>query len=479
MSEENVGGPHNEQFGPAHLSPSPASPPEQPPAEQPLAEPSAAEPVQGPPPFLPPYPHQAASGHTTHAALASGVQEHARQRPPVGASPGYTPPPNFTPPPARTSRSSRRVRRGAAVALAAGALLLGATGGVIGTQALMGNSPEEGSASPSPTNAEGTAPALRPPAKGEAMATVAEVAAQVLPSTVYIEVLTPNSMSSGTGMVLRTDGYVVTNHHVVAAGLEQESLIQITFPDGDVQEASVVGSTRDYDIAVLQVDRTDLVPLPLADSSEVVVGDPVVAVGAPLGLDGTVTAGIVSALNRAVTAGSASEVSYINAIQTDAAINPGNSGGPLVNMSGEVIGINSAIAQPPGSQRATGSIGLGFAIPSDQVARTTEQLIELGYATYPVIGVLLDGSHTGEGVLVARSPGQGGVPAITPDGPGDQAGVEPGDVILRIDGRPVTSPDEVIVMIRSHAPGASVTLSIRRGSEEFDLEVVLGESRAN
>jgi len=310
------------------------------------------------------------------------------------------------------------------------------------------------------------------------MATVAEVATQVIPSTVYIEVLTPQGASSGTGMVLRPDGYLVTNHHVVAAGIDQPGIIQVTFPDGDVQEATVVGGTRDYDLAVLQVDRDDLVALPLADSGEVVVGDPVVAVGAPLGLEGTVTSGIVSALNRAVTAGSATEVSYINAIQTDAAINPGNSGGPLVNMSGEVIGINSAIAQPPGTTRATGSIGLGFAIPSNQVARTTDQLIEFGYATFPIIGVLLDGSHTGEGVLVSTG-GQAGVPAITPDGPGDQAGVEAGDVILRLDGRPVTSPDEVIVTIRSHAPGETVVLTIRRGSGEVEIPVVLGESRAN
>ncbi|MDX5399848.1 MAG: trypsin-like peptidase domain-containing protein, partial [Actinomycetes bacterium] len=263
-------------------------------------------------------------------------------------------------------------------------------------------------------------------------------------------------------------------NHVIASG----GTIQVTFSDGTVEGAEVVGTTSDYDLAVLKVERTGLDPLPLADSDLVMVGDPVVAVGAPLGLEGTVTSGIVSALNRAVTVGSVTETSFINAIQTDAAINPGNSGGPLVNAAGEVIGINTAIAQASGTGAATGSIGLGFAIPSTQVRRTTDQLIETGRATYPIIGILLDGRHAGEGDMVATAPSDGNEP-VTPGGPGDTAGIRPGDVILSIDGRPMTSPDEVIVYVRSRAPGDTLTLTIRRGGREEDVDVVLGEQEAN
>ena len=198
---------------------------------------------------------------------------------------------------------------------------------------------------------------------------------------------------------------------------------------------------------------------------EVVVGDPVVAIGAPLGLAGTVTTGIVSALNRPVTAGDASSTAFINAIQTDAAINPGNSGGPLVNAAGEVIGINSAIAQPPGSTATVGgSIGLGFAIPSNQVRRTADQLIETGHATFPIIGVLLDQGYTGEGVQVSSTDQNGQPPGQRPDGPADRAGIHPGDIILAINGRPVTQPDELIVTIRALTPGDTVLLRVRTGS---------------
>ncbi len=216
------------------------------------------------------------------------------------------------------------------------------------------------------------------------------------------------------------------------------------------------------------------------DSADVVVGDAVVAIGAPLGLEGTVTTGIVSALNRPVQAGPQGERAFINAIQTDAAINPGNSGGPLVNDSGEVIGINSAIAQPPtGLSTPSGSIGLGFAIPSDQARRTAEELIETGVATYPIIGVLLDETYTGEGVQVADQRSGNDQPAVTPGGPADNAGVRPGDVIVAIDGRPVTEPDELIVSIRAKAPGDTTVLRVRSGDEEREVRVVLDQATSD
>ncbi|MBD3781281.1 MAG: trypsin-like peptidase domain-containing protein, partial [Micrococcales bacterium] len=307
---------------------------------------------------------------------------------------------------------------------------------------------------------------------------VAGIAATVLPSVVSIEATSAAGSATGSGMVLRQDGYILTNHHVVAGAEDAGSSLVVLFADGSQEPATVVGSTPDYDLAVLKVEVTGLTPLALGDSDDVQVGDPVVAVGAPLGLAGTVTSGIVSALNRPVAAGDGSEATaFINAIQTDAAINPGNSGGPLVNAAGEVVGINSAIAQPPGAApTAGGSIGLGFAIPSNQARRTAEQLIETGRATYPVIGAMLDTRYTGEGVRVAEESQQGQAP-VTPDGPADRAGIRPGDVILAIEGRPVTQPDELIVAIRARTPGEAVLLRVRgTDGAERDVRVVLDES---
>ncbi|NYI59811.1 S1C family serine protease [Cellulomonas soli] len=305
---------------------------------------------------------------------------------------------------------------------------------------------------------------------------VAGIASAVLPSVVSIEVTASDGTSTGSGFVLRQDGYILTNNHVVASADEVGATIVVLFADGTQVPASIVGRTADYDLAVVKVEVEGLTPLLLGDSDAVVVGDPVVAIGAPLGLVGTVTTGIVSALNRPVSAGDATDTAFINAIQTDAAINPGNSGGPLVNASGEVIGINSAIAQAPGTDSTTaGSIGLGFAIPSNQVRRTADQLIETGTATYPIIGVLLDDRYTGEGVQVA-SEDSDGTPPVTPDGPADRAGIRRGDVILAIDGRPVTDPEELIVTIRSRTPGDVVVLRVRTGEDERDVRVELSES---
>ena len=190
--------------------------------------------------------------------------------------------------------------------------------------------------------------------------------------------------------------------------------------------------------------------------------------GAPLGLDSTVTSGIVSALDRPVTpgGGTADDQSFINAIQTDAAINPGNSGGPLLDMRGQVIGVNSAIARAPGSDLSgqSGNIGVGFAIPSDQVSTTAQQLITTGKAVHPVIGVFLDPAYSGEGVRIADE-GPDGEPAVNPDGPADEAGLKPGDVVIAFEGKPVSEGDELVVAIRARAVGDKVTLTIRRGGD--------------
>jgi len=381
---------------------------------------------------------------------------------PLGTSPG----PAF--PGASVHRPRVRLSWGLMAALVAIALASGLVGGALGGR-LFGS--------------DRLADAGLPVAVGNGVVerapdSVAGIAARVLPSVVSIQVQSASGQATGSGLVLRADGYILTNNHVVAGGDAAGGSIEVLFADGSEETATVVGKTADYDLAVVKVARTGLVPLVLGDSDKVLVGDPVVAIGAPLGLEGTVTTGIVSALNRPVSAGDASDTAFINAIQTDAAINPGNSGGPLVDSAGEVVGINSAIAQPPGTASVVGgSIGLGFAIPSNQARRTATQLIETGHATYPIIGVLLDQGYVGEGVQVATND-QGSAQAVTPDGPAARAGIRRGDVILAIDGRPVTEPDELIVAIRAKTPGDAVVLHVRSGSDERDVRVVLDESSA-
>ncbi len=354
----------------------------------------------------------------------------------------------------------------ATIGLVLGCLLVGVVGGLLGDQV----------ADRLGVRAAADIPVAQGPGQDRPSESVAGVAAKVLPSTVSIEVSSASAEGSGSGFVLREDGMILTNNHVVAEAADGGQIV-VVFSDGSQAEATVVGRTGDYDLAVLKVERSGLTPLPFGDSDDVVVGDPVIAVGAPLGLESTVTTGIVSALNRPVSAGPADENSFINAIQTDAAINPGNSGGPLVNMAGEVIGINSAIARNPTSD-AAGNIGLGFAIPSKQAARTAEQLIDTGRATYPIIGVLLDRSYTGEGVKVTAD--ADGQDAVTPDGPADVAGIRPGDVITGFNGRPVTEPDELIVGIRAQQPGDTVTLTVRSGQDdEREVEIILDEAESN
>jgi len=360
----------------------------------------------------------------------------------------------------------RRVGAGAVAGIAALALVAGAVGGVAADRIVDGPGRDPVDVS---LPAAGTAPGEERP-----QGSVAAVAATVLPSVVSLQVEGTDGVATGSGFVIREDGYILTNNHVVAGGAGGGE-VTVLFADGSERPAEIVGRTPDYDLAVVKVDESGLTPLVLGDSDAVVVGDPVVAIGAPLGLNGTVTTGIVSALHRPVAAGDSADTAFIDAIQTDAAINPGNSGGPLVNGAGEVVGVNSAIAQPPGTGGATGSIGLGFAIPSNQARRTAEELMEGGTATYPVIGVLLDSRYQGEGVQVTTEP-QGGQAPVTADGPAAAAGIQAGDVILSIDGRPVSQSDELIVAIRAKAPGDTVTLRVRTGDQERDVRVVLDEA---
>jgi putative serine protease PepD len=319
---------------------------------------------------------------------------------------------------------------------------------------------------------------LPSPAKGStarAADSVAGIAGRLLPSVVAIKVSGNNEEGTGSGFIIDKTGYILTNNHVVEVAANGGA-ITIVFSDGSHATAKVVGRDQSYDLAVVKADIGDRPALQLGDSDGVVVGDTVIAVGSPLGLQGTVTTGIISALNRPVAAGGGQSQAYINAIQTDAAINPGNSGGPLVDATGQVIGINSAIARAPGSLGgASGNIGVGFAIPSNQARRTAEQLIRTGRSEHPVIGVLLDRAYTGQGVKVSASPVDG-QPPVTAGGPADKAGIKPGDLIIAFNGRPVTDPDELVVAIRAMTPGEVVRLTIRRGGFDREVRVTLQAS---
>jgi putative serine protease PepD len=267
-------------------------------------------------------------------------------------------------------------------------------------------------------------------------------------------------------------GLLVTNNHVVAGA---QGRVKVLFFDGTTATAQVVGTSPSYDLAVLKIKAKNLTALPLGNSDSIVVGDPVIAIGSPLGLSGTVTAGIISAKNRPVTAGErgTDQNSYINAIQTDAAINPGNSGGPLVDLGGRVIGVNAVIKSVSADEQSAGNIGVGFAIPINQVRRTIEQLIAKGEAQFPIIGASLDAAYEGPGARIATDNAADGTPPLVSGGPAQMAGLHPGDVITAIDGTKVADSAELIVAIRSHRPGETVSLTVKRSGNERQIRVTL------
>ncbi|WP_405863236.1 trypsin-like peptidase domain-containing protein [Streptomyces sp. NBC_01515] len=317
---------------------------------------------------------------------------------------------------------------------------------------------------------------------------VAGIAARALPSVVTLHVSGDEESGTGTGIVLDRRGHILTNNHVVrpAGG---DGAISVRFSGGQTVKGKVVGRDTGYDLAVVQVRGVrGLTPMPLGNSDNVRVGDPVVAIGAPFDLDNTVTSGIISAKERPITAGGessdGSDVSYVDALQTDAPINPGNSGGPLLDAQGRLVGVNSAIRSADygdgggggdgdGSGQG-GSIGLGFAIPVNQAKLVAEELINTGKATHPVIGVTLDLDYAGDGARVASKGGDG--PAVTPGGAGAEAGLKAGDVITEVDGVRVHSGDELIVRTRAHRPGDQLRLTLRRGGKDMTLSLVLGSS---
>ncbi|CAL9521716.1 S1C family serine protease [Streptomyces sp. enrichment culture] len=311
--------------------------------------------------------------------------------------------------------------------------------------------------------------------------TIANVAAKALPSTVTIQAESSDGEGgTGTGFVFDTQGHIVTNNHVVAEAVDGGRLTA-TFPSGKKYDAEVVGHAQGYDVAVIKLKNapSDLRPLALGDSDKVAVGDETIAIGAPFGLSNTVTTGIISAKDRPVASSdgsSTSKASYMSALQTDASINPGNSGGPLLDASGAVIGINSAI-QSTGSggfgTGQSGSIGLGFAIPINQAKYVAQQLIKTGKPVYAKIGASVSLEDSSDGAKITDQ-GTGGAAAVESGGPADKAGLKPGDVITKLDDHVIDSGPTLIGEIWTHQPGDKVTITYKRGGQERTADLTLG-----
>ncbi|MDT0445879.1 S1C family serine protease [Streptomyces johnsoniae] len=474
------------------VPPPAASPPPPPPAPDPAAP--AAPPPPVPPAAhaqthqqtqqypQPPQPHQPqpypAHGHVpapapappaAHPTSGAGVP-YAADPAALPTADGSAPPPAgawgaFPPPPPPKKR-----RNGLLTGVVVATLVAGGIGGGVGY--VVADSGDDGGSSVIGRESDGDAVA-RPPES------VAGIADEALPSVVTIEAGNGAEAAGGTGFVYDEEGHILTNNHVVASAADGGDLTA-TFSDGQTYEAEVVGRAEGYDVAVMRLtdlDGRDLEPLPIGNSDEVAVGDATIAIGAPFGLSGTVTTGIISAKDRPVASSDAqgSAASYMNALQTDASINPGNSGGPLLNADGAVIGINSAIRGSSNGMGEVGSIGLGFAIPINQAQRVAADLIETGEPVYPIIGAHVQPA-TGETEGAAIIEEGADVPEpISPDGPAAQAGLQPGDVITQFGDTLIDSSPTLISQIWTYEPGDSVEVTFVRDGQEQTTTVVLGE----
>ena len=297
------------------------------------------------------------------------------------------------------------------------------------------------------------------------------VAKEVSDSVVAIDVATSDGEAKGSGVVISDKGYIATNNHVIS-GAQQ---IQVTLASGAVYSAKVVGTDATTDLAVIKLDNppSDLKVAEFADSDNLAVGEAVMAIGNPLGYDDTATTGIVSALNRPVTVTDDDNNAIVtNAVQIDAAINPGNSGGPTFNAAGQVIGINSSIASTASSSGTAGSIGIGFAIPSNLVKRVTNEIIDNGSVKHVVLGITIKSSSV-EADGVTRGCAQ--VQAVTDGGPASKAGVKAGDSIVAFNGKAVNNNYSLLGYVRASAMGDKVKLTVVRGGNTMDLEVTLDQ----
>jgi putative serine protease PepD len=382
-------------------------------------------------------------------------------------------------------------KRSRAGALTAGAIAVAVvSAGVGGGVALMAK-PDR----PAATSGIGAAPSV--PAASLPAGSVEQVAAKVVPSVVKLEVDLGRQSEEGSGIVLSSDGLILTNNHVVAAAQDgggapplpatpdtpgapapagpAGAQTKVTFADGSTTPFTVVGTDPSSDIAVVRAQgASGLTPITVGSSANLRVGQDVVAIGSPLGLEGTVTTGIISALNRPVAAGgdAKNQNTVLDAIQTDAAINPGNSGGALVNMNGELIGVNSAIATlggDAGAQEQSGSIGLGFAIPIDQAKRIADELIKNGTAAHASLGVQVGNDATTDGARIVE---------VTQGGAAAAAGLPSGVVVTKVDDRVINSADALVAAVRSKAPGDKVSLTfVDPSGKSQTVEVTLGKAQ--
>jgi len=412
------------------------------------------------------------------SATAHPTAPHPVGPPAVGPFPAWTnggahhptAPIGTLAPPAGPTAPGRR-RGPLAAAIAGGALVLALVAG--GAGAAVGVAVSDRSNGDGVTISQETAPAAQ---QASTSGTVEAAASTALKSVVTIEVTASAGSGTGSGVVLDSAGHTVTNNHVVEEAANGGT-ITVVLPSGETRTATIVGRDPSSDIAVIKLSNTSgLTPATFAASGTVKTGQTVLAVGAPLGLSNTVTEGIVSALNRPVRTGStADQNTVLDAVQTDAAINPGNSGGALVDLSGRVIGINSAIATvSSGSsgygdqqQAQSGNIGVGFAIPADTALDVAKQLIQDGTAEHATLGVSAQDTQTGTGAQLQQ---------VTSGSGADKAGLEAGDVVTAIGDRRVTDTDGLVAAVRSHEPGESVKVTYQRDGRTRTTTATLNSS---
>ena len=381
-----------------------------------------------------------------------------------------------TPPPATrpSDKPSRRVAF--AGSLVAASLLVGGGAGVGGAAAYSAWHDEDSSSGSGSAATPTTSKVVNTPSTPAADGSVQAVAAKVLPSVVKIDVSGAQGAGSGSGIILSSDGQILTNNHVVELAGDGGTL-RVTFNDGSHTDAKVLGTDPLTDTALIQAENVSgLTPATIGKSGDLAVGQGVVAIGSPLGLEATVTSGIVSALNRPVDVGSDGQgnSTVYPAIQTDAAINPGNSGGALVDLAGNVVGINASIAtagQTVGGE--SGNIGVGFAIPMDEVMPIVDQMAKGETPTHARLGVSVGVAAGAQGQPGLESDEGAQIQEVNAGSTAENAGITKGDVITKVDDHLITDADSLVATIRSYRPGDQVTVTYVRGGETKTAELTL------